>query len=163
MLSTLNRTIQTLKALAQVGSARARGKHLVISGKCLNCGVCCTCVSLMHGNKWIRSSRTFETLKKKLPDYGYFVITGRARSGELTFRCLKLDENNLCSIYDSRPDFCAKYPTPDIHFMGGELLPGCGYRFETLPSFSRMLRKAASEEAEPKPPGNHNSSGGSEE
>lgn len=153
MLSILNRTFQMLRGFARAAAARARGEQLAVTGKCVNCGRCCGRVSLMRGRSWIRSARAFEKLKMRRPEYRHFVVTGREVSGELVFKCLKLDENNLCSIYDGRPDFCRKYPSLDLHFMGGELTGGCGYRFETLPSFSKILRKAAADERRPPEPG----------
>lgn len=146
MLSFLNRTFQTLRGFARAAAALARGEQLAVTGKCVNCGRCCGRVSLMRGRSWIRSARAFEKLKKRRPEYKHFVVTGRERTGELVFKCLKVDENNLCSIYESRPDFCRKYPSLDLHFMGAALFDGCGYRFETVPSFSKILRNAAAAE-----------------
>lgn len=89
--------------------------------------------------------RAFEKLKRAHPEYERFVCVDRSPTGILIFNCGCLDENNLCGDYDNRPAFCRLYPSKKLYFMGGEFMKGCGYRFEVVPRFSRMLKKKIAE------------------
>jgi hypothetical protein len=143
-------TFTGLAYKAYLGAARRR---LVVAGSCHMCGWCCTRLNLSYHNKWIRSEKQFEKLKQEFEDYKRFEIMDRTLSGILLFRCTKLDENNLCSDHENRPDYCREYPHPELPFLGGSLRKECGFRFEAAPDFQRMLRKESRKPAQiQKPP-----------
>ena len=136
-----------------------RGREVVVSGRCNMCGRCCRGLNLTLGDRggWIRSKHLFELAKKQHPAYERFEITGRTPTGILIFKCKMLDENNLCGDHENRPGYCRTYPTPDLYFMGGELLPGCGFRFEVVPRFNRILKQSVNTDGGDPPRFNHDS------
>ncbi|MEW5945359.1 MAG: YkgJ family cysteine cluster protein [bacterium] len=118
----------------------ATGREVIVRGECRMCGSCCGALSIHTGSRWLRSEDEFRRLVERSPEYGAFEMTGRNESGVLKFRCAKLGGDGLCADRDGAPAFCRAYPTPELFFMGGRLEPHCGYRFEVVPSFRKMLR-----------------------
>lgn len=139
MLHSLARWKFNLRGLFRIIWVGVRRRELVVAGTCELCGDCCRGLNLSVEGGWIRSKRAFEKLKKKYPEYEHFEVTDRAPGGALVFRCLLLDENGVCANYDARPKFCREYPEVDIYFMGGNMLPNCGFRYEAVPSFRKIL------------------------
>lgn len=118
---------------------RARGLRVVVTGECLQCGRCCHRLNLTRYDHWIRSEKEFDRMVGENPDYGHFKREGSTATGLLVFRCGKVLEDGACGDYENRPSFCRTFPEPDLYFMGAELIEGCGYRFEVVPSFGKML------------------------
>jgi uncharacterized protein len=119
-----------------------RGRRVIAAGECLLCGRCCHRVNLTGENdRWISSSREFKRQAARRPDYARFRLEGATITGLMTFCCECAREDGACGDYENRPDFCRVFPEPELFFMGAELLDGCGYRFEVVPSFKRMLER----------------------
>lgn len=133
--------LYTFTGLVRKAYLGATRKRVVIAGSCNMCGWCCTRLNLSYHNTWISSEKQFEKLKRDFADYRRFEIMERTISGLLLFRCTMLDENNLCSDHENRPEYCREYPHPELLFLGGSLREECGYRFETVPDFQRVLKK----------------------
>lgn len=117
-------------------------KHYVRTGECHSCGMCCSDISLVHGDKIIETEAQFEALKTRFEDYRYFEPIGKNAYG-LRFRCRNLTEDNRCGIYEDRPRFCKKYPSEETLLMGAELAPQCGFSFRPKWSFDEILAKTS--------------------
>jgi hypothetical protein len=119
----------------------AARRRVFVSGECLTCGSCCGNLSLSRGSRWLRSEAEFKRLSKERPEYARFRIIGMSATGLLKFSCDCATNEGLCGDYENRPDFCRTYPDEDLYFMGGELPAHCGFRFETVPAFDKILKK----------------------
>ncbi len=117
-------------------------EYYVRTGKCNQCGKCCSGIYLIHGEEVISSVPQFEDLKKRHEDYRHFLPIEETEQG-IKFRCKHLQEDKSCGIYDDRPMFCKKYPSETTLLMGGSLAPQCGFSFKAKYSFTEMLDKAA--------------------
>lgn len=115
------------------------GRQVIVRGACKNCGACCRKMSLHIGGSWIRSVRRFRKLVKEDPDYGRFEITGRDSNGYLEFRCNWLQPDGTCRDHENRLGICRTYPDEELYFVNGKLIKGCGYIFEEVPDFERLL------------------------
>ncbi len=122
---------------------RVTGRQVVVAGECLQCGRCCSRLNLTWKDHWIRKEKDFEEMLAEYPEYERFEHIGNTPAGIMIFSCDRLTDDGLCGDNDNpdRPAFCGSYPDHDLCFMGGELLDHCGYRFETAPSFRKMLKK----------------------
>lgn len=111
-----------------------------VEGHCLMTGNCCRNLILVDLAKPVRSRKQFEKLCAEEPYHRMFVPHKNVSSdGFLRFSCNNLGEDNKCSIHESRPEMCRRYPDSRILKLGGELLPGCGYRIIPEKSFSGFL------------------------
>ena len=145
--------LYTYTGLLHKAWLHATHRRMVVAGACRMCGWCCTRLNLSYQNRWIRSENAFERLKQEYPDYRRFTVIGRTLSGLLLFHCTMLNEDNLCSDHENRPEYCSQFPHPDLIFLGGGLKPDCGFRFETVPDFQRMLRQETRRPQAPGKPG----------
>ena len=120
---------------------RFTGKQVIVAGHCFQCGVCCTDLNLSRKSHWIRSKAEFDRLSEKMPEYRRFKHIGYSLTGLMKFHCDCLTKEGYCGDYEGRPDFCRDYPEPDLYFMGGDISPHCGYSFQIIPSFGRILNR----------------------
>jgi len=120
-------------------------KTVIIRGACRRCGRCCRKLCLDINGRWVSSANRFRKLVRDNPDYGRFHITGRNPFGCLEFVCDRLQPDGSCGDHDHRPDICRKYPERELYFTGGVLPPWCGYYFEEVPDFEKLIRTAGSD------------------
>lgn len=104
-------------------------RRVAVTGSCLRCGRCCERLCIQMDGGFVETLAHFEELKAGDARYERFEVTGRDTAGSLVFRCLMLD-GGKCADYPGRLEFCRDYPTVNLFFLGQNLLPGCGYRFE---------------------------------
>lgn len=117
-------------------------KRVYVAGEYLKCGRCCLNLNLSKGSTWLRTRKMFERLRAERPEYNRFHIIKESGGTDLLwFRCDCATEEGLCGDYENRPDFCRTYPDEDLYYMGGELPAHCGFRFEIVPAFDKMLKK----------------------
>jgi hypothetical protein len=118
------------------------GKYYVRTGSCNGCGVCCQNIYLVHQERPIASVAEFERLQHLFDDYAPFHPIEETEYG-LVFRCGQLQADNTCGIYDSRPDFCRRYPTELSLVQGGKLADECSYVFTPRAAFPQVLASVA--------------------
>lgn len=118
---------------------RIRGREYRIRGECIRCGKCCRSINLKTQKGWIKKNREFLHLKKENPDYARFTPTGVDNFGFLQFHCKLYIPHLGCQDYLNRLDICKNYPTKYLPLHGGQLLEGCGYRFECVKPFKKVL------------------------
>lgn len=106
-----------------------------IEGNCIKCGRCCGQIRA-YGMK---SEKEFNFMKIFFPFYKYFYITGCFENGDLKLACKHIGEDNLCRIYDKRPNMCKNYPSKYV-YANIEMIDGCGYKV-IKKSFQNYLNK----------------------
>jgi Fe-S-cluster containining protein len=119
------------------------GKQVIVRGRCRQCGACCRRMNLDIGGSWVFSVRRFKSLVRDNPAYARFEIIGRDWNGLLAFACTWLQEDGTCRDYANRLEICETYPHRELYFTNGLLFSGCGYRFEEVVCFERLLKKKA--------------------
>ena len=106
-----------------------RPKLVRIEGACRMTGNCCRNLILVDRGRPVRTERQLRRLRRRQPEYKMFQPHGAPPAeGHWRFRCRNLGPDNRCQIYQSRPEICRRYPSPELFRRGGSLLPGCGYR-----------------------------------
>jgi len=88
---------------------------------CKKCGLCCKYVGMIIS--WPCSESDLRWMEY----HGYIINPLSEGTEAMLFapcRCTMLGEDNLCTIYDTRPDNCRMMPVP-----GQEQFqpPGCGF------------------------------------
>lgn len=111
-------------------------------GSCQQCGECCRTITLKFPDKLITRETEFVFLKTRMSRFESFFISGRADNGVLLFTC-KFLKDNKCSIHWFRSVFCRAYPHFSHKFikMGGQPLPGCGFGYKPIVTFSEVFEK----------------------
>lgn len=122
-------------------SLKIRGKSISVTGRCKACGICCQSISLEGPNGWLRSAQDFEKMVNNQEEYRRFEILGKDSQGFLLFRCNKLSSDNTCLDYTTRLNLCKKFPEKDLAFMGGEIPSVCGYDFQEIVPFHKILAR----------------------
>ena len=120
------------------------GAKYKISGKCKQCGKCCSEIIFVDGNRYVATKEYFELMKKFDKGYNNFEISGFDKDkNALMFRCKALSANGKCSVYHFRSIACKLYPNPSKKFLlgGGKLLDGCGYSIKPTKKFKEFLVK----------------------
>lgn len=131
---------------------------------CLKCGMCCKLITsefnfselvLMAENKneqaeeFLKHFEPYTSEKELLDKAGNFYSlikqknifrSNFTRETSIFFYCKNLNDNNTCSVYNSRPQYCRQYPeTP------WTLIPeNCGYhgyQFEQKEIIKRFIRQ----------------------
>lgn len=118
------------------------GRTIMVYGSCRQCGRCCRGMSLVFEGARVKSARQFKKLVKRKPDYGRFFIDGRDARGFPEFSCSWLTPEGACRDHENRLDICSGFPTKTMYYLGGEIPPGCGYRFVSKGKFEAALKKA---------------------
>lgn len=118
------------------------GSNVVVFGSCRRCGRCCRRISLVFKGVRVENERRFEKLVKRHPEYGRFYIAGWSEKGFPEFACSWLTPEGTCRDHENRLDICSGFPTKTMYYLGGELPPGCGYRFVDASKFESALKKA---------------------
>lgn len=127
-------------------SGVVRGRYYEREGSCNQCGRCCTDIYLVYQRKTIDSLEMFEQIQAKDPDYRSFQpITQESDGDGLLFKCVHLQPDNTCGVYENRPHLCRQYPSEHGILLGGKLADGCGYSFRLLKTFQDVLRTVAEE------------------
>ncbi|MBU0945902.1 MAG: YkgJ family cysteine cluster protein [Proteobacteria bacterium] len=115
------------------------GKELLVTGACHCCGNCCRKINLEGTHGWLRSPMDFQEVVLLYPEYERFRITGKDQQGYLQFACSWLGDNGLCWNHEKRLSLCKNFPDKTLHFCGGSVPPGCGYRISEVRPFSSYL------------------------
>ncbi|MBW2608769.1 MAG: YkgJ family cysteine cluster protein [Deltaproteobacteria bacterium] len=131
----------TLTGLIRYIKLKLLGRDIIISGSCLQCGLCCRKLCLEIKGRWVTSENTFYKLVKANSDYERFKIIGRDEQGFLEFACTCLQEDGSCRDHDNRLKICRDFPEKDMFFMNGILPEGCGYSVQEWVSFEKILKK----------------------
>ncbi|MBU1568788.1 MAG: hypothetical protein KJ630_24570 [Proteobacteria bacterium] len=118
------------------------GKSILVTGSCRGCGMCCRRISLEGRNGWLRSEKTFHETVTNYPEYGRFVIIGRDTQGFLLFSCSWSTPQGTCIDYENRLGLCQKFPESSLVFAGGRLPSTCGYKFDEVVPFKKVLHTA---------------------
>lgn len=142
----LSSAIHVLTSFSALGQLRflvhkLTGRQVIVRGHCHQCGACCRRMNLDIRGTWLKSRRQFKQLVQDNPDYARFEIMGRDWGGYLAFRCTWLDDHGRCKNHQHRLPICQNYPDDELYFTGGVLSPTCGYTFEVVPDFKKLLRK----------------------
>jgi uncharacterized protein len=119
-----------------------RGKSILVTGSCRQCGSCCRSISLEGRHGWLRSEKAFQEIIEDYPEYGRFVIIGKDTDGFLLFSCNWHTAEGGCSDYENRLSLCRKFPESSLVFAGGRLPPTCGYGFAEVVPFKKVLAAA---------------------
>lgn len=115
-------------------------KQRIVSGSCNLCGKCCKNLSLDYQGHWIRKKGEFAALVKANKQYERFQIIGKDSFGHLVFKCDQLQADNTCGDHKNRPDICRNYPEINMIYMDAKLLKGCGYQFQEVRDFDKVLK-----------------------
>ena len=108
---------------------RNQRQPMRIEGACKMRGNCCRNLILVDRGRPLASLRRFRRLARREAQFEMFVPHDKEfEDGLLRFSCRNLGGDGRCQIYSERPDFCREYPVAEMFEVGGELLPGCGYR-----------------------------------
>jgi hypothetical protein len=116
-------------------------REVCVTGRCLQCGRCCRNILLVNGVGLVRSKKQFQNIVENDPEMGRFHISGRDSSGNLTFTCDWLAEDNTCKDHENRLDLCRDFPSVSVYFRGGTTGPHCGFRFQEVKPFDKTLRR----------------------
>ncbi len=121
------------------------GRTPVVAGKCAQCGGCCRNLNLFLDDRWMRDRKDFEAMQRKHPELRRFYPTGVNQRGYLQFACSWLGENNLCSDYANRLDFCREHPSAELYLDGSGTAKSCGCRIDLVKDFEAALEKACAD------------------
>lgn len=121
---------------------RLMGRGYLREGSCNQCGACCNFILLLNQGSPVKSEEEFNQLKEVFPEYDRFYIRGFDKDGHLLFTCRYLSPQGQCGDYKARPLICREYPNEGLLRKGGILVSKCGYRFEPVLDFEKMLNKA---------------------
>jgi uncharacterized protein len=138
--------LRELRSFSMVGvfkylSLKLRGKSILVKGSCRGCGTCCKSICLEGKDGWLRSTRAFEKVAKKFPEYSRFEVIGKDQQGFLLFRCTWCTPLGTCLDYDNRLPLCCNFPESSLVFAGGQLPINCGYSFVEVVPFEKILRQ----------------------
>ena len=114
---------------------------ITISGSCQTCGSCCKGLHIFDRGEWLKSPDRLKELQEQDERYKRLVVIGKIKKGYLTLKCTALGEDNRCTEYETRFDFCDSYPNPVIFKRGARLSKGCGYNIHHSISFDKILTK----------------------
>ena len=142
----ISKHIQNLKDFTMWGfvkyiTLKWRNKEILIGGSCHQCGACCRSLSLDDGNGWIRNKKDFEAVVEENPQYRCFEIIGKDNIEFLLFRCTLISVEGKCENYQKRFQFCRDFPDRNLPFCGGKLPTGCGYSFQSVVPFAKILKE----------------------
>lgn len=116
-------------------------RKYIRSGSCNGCGACCEQIYVKTAKFVVRSKEHFEILQKKHRFYRDLENIGEDENG-LVFACKNLDPHTKkCKIHKFRAHICREYPREELFMMGGGLSDGCGFKFEPIEPFSKVLEK----------------------
>ncbi len=122
-------------------SLKLRGKSILVSGSCRGCGTCCKSICLEGKYGWLHSTRAFEKVVEKYPEYTRFEIVGKDQQGFLLFSCTWCTPLGTCLDYENRLPLCRNFPESSLVFAGGQLPADCGYSFVEVVPFEKILRQ----------------------
>lgn len=120
---------------------KLRGRSILVEGSCRGCGSCCRRLSLEGRDGWLRSKSAFRKVVAHFPEYHRFEISGRDSQGFLLFTCRWLTDDGCCIDHEKRLPLCRNFPESSLLFCGGTLPPGCGYRFNSVIPFEKILAR----------------------
>ncbi len=106
-----------------------------ITGSCNQCGRCCK--KIFSTNLYYKSE--FDLMKKFYKSLKRFEIVGKDQHKRLVLRCNLLGEDNKCTDYQNRLNFCKAYPFDRL--QGGTLLKDCGFKKVPAKGFDDYLEK----------------------
>jgi len=113
-----------------------------VEGMCRHSGNCCKFIHISYNAKPIKSLTSFKSIVKKNSIMSRFKPNLLGKTIQY-FDCSCLTKDNLCSHYDTKPQFCSQYPY-SILYSDATLHHDCGYfltqRFG-LPFFSSSVLK----------------------
>ena len=133
--------IISLKMFFRYLLLKIQGKKIIVTGKCLKCGRCCTKFYLKSNGSWIKSPQEFQELKKKKSEYNRLTINGKDNNGYLTFSCTWLTQNGLCKDHPNRMDICKNYPDK-LRYLNNNMMPDyCGFEIIAVKPFNIFLQK----------------------
>lgn len=146
MRNKISNIIRKLKGFTCVGLVnytilRLRNKQILIGGSCHSCGACCRSLCLDDGSGWIKNKKDYAGIVEEHPQYSCFEIIGQDNSGFLLFRCSLLTAEGKCGNYADRFQFCREFPDRNLPFCGGKLPAGCGYYFQSVVPFAKILNE----------------------
>ncbi len=78
---------------------------------------------------------------KEQPEFGRFIYIETDAEGFLVFRCSLITKEGLCGDYENRLPLCRNFPEKTLPFYGGALPSGCGYYFQEVVPFARILQQ----------------------
>lgn len=122
-------------------SLKLRGKSILVTGSCRGCGSCCRSISLEGKDGWLRSEEAFKEVLSKYPEYMRFQMTGKDGQGFLLFCCDWCSPEGTCLNYEKRLPLCRNFPESSLAFAGGALPNNCGYQFNEVVPFEKVLEK----------------------
>jgi len=120
---------------------KLRGKTILVTGSCRGCGTCCRSICLEGSTGWLRSSKAFEKVIEKFPEYKRFEIIGKDPQGFLLFNCTWCTPQGTCMDYENRLPLCCNFPETTLVFAGGRLPENCGYGFAEVVPFEKILKQ----------------------
>ncbi|WP_319541690.1 YkgJ family cysteine cluster protein [uncultured Pseudodesulfovibrio sp.] len=116
-------------------------RDVEVVGQCRMCGRCCREIMLRDAGRCLKTEKQFLDLCQSDPLHECFTITRRDEFGVLIFNCVKLDGDNICTDYESRPALCSNYPTKSLYYNGGWLRDDCGYSFKAVTFRDVFMRR----------------------
>lgn len=120
---------------------KLRRREPLVVGSCHGCGECCRNLSLHDGHGWLWRRNDFLHLVAEEPEFSRFEITETDAQGFLVFRCTLCSPEGLCKEYENRLPLCRNFPEKSLQFCGGKLPSGCGYSFQEVIPFAKVLKK----------------------
>lgn len=118
---------------------KIKRKDIMVSGSCKGCGTCCKRLNLEGARGWLRSENEFYEVVRDYPEFERFEILEKDEQGFLVFNCSWCSEDGLCKNYDERLLLCKNFPEKSLVFSGGKLPKGCGYSFQQVVPFEKIL------------------------
>lgn len=113
----------------------------MVGGSCKACGACCRRLSLEGRSGWLRSVAELRRVRQNYPEYRRFKLIGRDEQGFLIFNCSWCSPEGYCDDYDNRLSLCRNFPEKSLKFCGGGLPHGCGYSFQFVEPFEKILTR----------------------
>ncbi len=103
-----------------------------------NCKDCCCKNVKLKGldGLFVKDTLSFERLMANPNENQGWQKSGESFKGEWIFACRHLGENNVCKIYQERPQVCRDYPSGVL-----SLKKACSYYFELIPDIPKFTSK----------------------
>jgi len=100
------------------GKSKKKGREVVKKKECRECpALCCRDLAILISRP--RTKSEIDSLKWQLH---FDTVSVRIRNRRwyllIKGKCIYLDRNNLCKIYDRRPSRCRRHNPPECEFFG---------------------------------------------
>jgi len=100
-----------------------------IGGACQHSGNCCRNIMIVHQGNAVNTMEKYEKLKLEIKKYERFTPHQASKNMIRSYNCNALTNDNMCSKYDTRPQFCKNYPMSSF-LQFNTIKKGCGFSIQ---------------------------------